>query len=154
MNSIGILLLLLMAKLGYDYIFDENSSDTEKSWIDKIEENITLVFKEILDTQSLFSAKGSNYDLNFYNDYFQIESKGFKIDWRNIKYDDISSVEYTDPRLGNAKIKINLISNSKITLGFVDSNERIGYIYHKNYFLVKFFLENFKKWESKLNSID
>lgn len=128
MNSIGILLLLLMAKLGYDYIFDENSSDTEKSWIDKIEENITLVFKEILDTQSLFSAKGSNYDLNFYNDYFQIESKGFKIDWRNIKYDDISSVEYTDPRLGNAKIKINLISNSKITLGFVDSNERIGYI--------------------------
>lgn len=128
MNSIGILLLLLMAKLGYDYIFDENSSDTEKSWIDKIEENITLVFKKILDTQSSFSAKGSNYDLNFYNDYFQIESKGFKIDWRNIKYDDISSVEYTDPRLGNAKIKINLISNSKITLGFVDSNERIGYI--------------------------
>lgn len=128
MNSIGILLLLLMAKLGYDYIFDENSSGTEKSWIDKIEENITLVFKKILDTQSSFSAKGSNYDLNFYNDYFQIESKGFKIDWRNIKYDDISSVEYTDPRLGNAKIKINLISNSKITLGFVDSNERIGYI--------------------------
>ncbi|MGL5412035.1 hypothetical protein [Cetobacterium sp.] len=151
MNLIGIILLLLMVKLGYDYIFDDKSSGDEKNWIDKIEENTRDIFKEILDTQSSFSAQGSNYDLNFYKDYFQVESKSFKIDWRDIKYDDISSIEYIDPRLGNPKIVINLISNSKITIKFYSYSSK-GFRprdYYKNYFLVKLFLEKIKNRKTK-----
>lgn len=138
MELVVLVLGALIITLGLSHL-NENS-------INKAEKEAKLNLKKILINHESFSAKGSNCDLIFHNDYFQFKFKGLieEFDWKDVKFEEITSIEYRDPRLGIAKIVINLISGSKIILGFGDSNEKRGYTYHKNYFLVKLFLENFK----------
>ncbi|MGL5411856.1 MAG: hypothetical protein ACRC1R_00025 [Cetobacterium sp.] len=120
----------------------------EKRKIVKIEKNCQIKLEKIIRTQTSFSTKGSNCILTFHKDNFQVKLNSFatNLDLDNIKYSDISSIDYGDSLSSKNIIKIKLISNFEVTLGFVlenPFNRSEFYENYENYFLTKLFL-NFK----------
>ena len=112
--------------------------------IHKIEKNCQIEFKKILETQDSFSTKGSNCIVTFHKDSFQVKLSTLitSLELDNIKYSDISSVEYEDPLSLEVTIKIKLVSNFEIILGFTNQKHFKELEHYRDYFLTKFFLQN------------
>ncbi|MGL5411854.1 MAG: hypothetical protein ACRC1R_00015 [Cetobacterium sp.] len=112
--------------------------------INKIERNCQVEFKKIIKTQASFSTKGSNCIVTFHKDSFQVKLNSLITDFDldNIKYSDISLIEYGDPLSSKAIIKIKLISNFEITLGFINQKYFKELEHYRSYFLTKLFLKN------------
>lgn len=118
--------------------------------INKVRKEVQTKLQTILNTQESFCVPARNYNITFYKDYFRVDSKILKLNSGNINYSDISFIECSlEP--SKLKIKINLTSNSTEILKFYHHSKYGPSFesYLENYFLVKLFLQNYKKIKVK-----
>ncbi|MGL5411853.1 MAG: hypothetical protein ACRC1R_00010 [Cetobacterium sp.] len=121
-----------------------------KETIYRIRNEVETKLRDISSSQQFFSVPARNCNITFYKDYFRVDSKILKLNNGNISYSDISFIECSHESY-KLKIKINLISNSNETLKFYTHSEHGPSFetFLENYFLVKLFLQKYKKIKVK-----
>ncbi|MGL5411855.1 MAG: hypothetical protein ACRC1R_00020 [Cetobacterium sp.] len=149
MNFFDIFRIILFIIL-IIYFWDDCRNSDETKEIRKIKKEAQTKLQNILNTQESFFISASNRNIIFYKDYFRVESKFLKRNNRNIDYNDISFIEFYH-KSGDLVIKINLTSTPNEILKFYEHRRGAPSFetFLENYFLVKLFLQKYKKIKVK-----